>query len=522
MRSQPDSDKRNPGSAFPWRASEGPILNSFLDARTLPAGTVIQTDLAIIGGGAAGITLALALAHTPIRMLMLESGGLAFDDSTQALYSGEEAGVHYLKLDGSRLRYFGGSTNHWGGWCRPLDKSDFEKREWLPYSGWPFGREALEPYIPRAQQLVEAGEPIYDDAKRLAADAPLNLGKGGLYTTYFQFSKTRGGVLPTHFGKRYGDDLRRIPNLDLYLHANVTALELAPDAGSLDRLEVATLSGNHFTVKPRYTVLAAGGIENARILLVSNDVAPRGVGNANDLVGRFFADHCIPREVATLVTFDGNMPAYYTATQSAGGVHFRAALSPTEDFKQQSSVLGSLTTVENEVALDDLAKAAVAAAANALGVDAGSARAFSLGTGFELAPDPDRRLTLTGERDALGLQRLKLDMRVSNSDFARYRSTLRELGRQLLAARTGLLRIQHRTRDGWLSVVDWGNHHMGTTRMHDDPKHGVVNANSQVHGVPNLYIAGSSVFPTYGSSNPTMNLVALTLRLADHLKMVMT
>jgi choline dehydrogenase-like flavoprotein len=218
--------------------------------------------------------------------------------------------------------------------------------------------------------------------------------------------------------------------------------------------------------------------------------------------------------------FGGKIAPCYKTTVDAAGVHMRATFSPTEEFKRERRVLGSLTTVENHVELDALGKAAVAETASALGVDAGNARAFALGCGIELAPDPARRFTLTNERDALGMPRLQLNMTASDDDFARYRETMKELGRQLLAAKSGMIRLDQKTRSEWLSVMDWGNHHMGTTRMHDDPKQGVVDANSQVHGIPNLYVAGSSVFPTYGSSNPTMNLVALTLRLADHLKRI--
>jgi choline dehydrogenase-like flavoprotein len=200
----------------------------------------------------------------------------------------------------------------------------------------------------------------------------------------------------------------------------------------------------------------------------------------------------------------------------------RAALSPNAAFARAKGVVGSLTTVENPVKLDELGTAAVVATAEALGVDASNARAFTLGCGMELAPDPDRRLTLTDQRDPLGMPRLKLDMHVSESDFAHYRLTLAELGRQLLAARSGMLRLNYGAGEPIkMAAMDWGNHHMGTTRMSDDPKSGVVDAQGQVYGVGNLYVAGSSVFPTYGSSNPTMNLLALTLRLGDHLKKVM-
>lgn len=199
----------------------------------------------------------------------------------------------------------------------------------------------------------------------------------------------------------------------------------------------------------------------------------------------------------------------------------RAALSPTAAFLKAKNVAGSLTTVEYAIELDDTGKAAVITTAIALGVDASNAKAYSLGCGMEPAPDPDRRLRLTGEKDVLGLPRLTLEMRIADSDFTLYRQTLVELGRQLLASKAGMLRLNYRHRDEWMKGMDWGNHHLGTTRMSNDPKQGVVDADCLVHGVSNLYVAGSSVFPTYGSSNPTLNLIALTLRLGDHLKKVM-
>lgn len=499
-------------------------MSDFLDARRLPRGTRLTPDLAIVGGGPAGISLALALAGGGWNVLLLESGGLTFEARTQKLDEGSESGVSYVPLDSGRLRYLGGSTNHWGGWCRPLDRIDFEKRDWVPYSGWPFPRTEIEPYFARAQALVEAGPWIYDKGdEAVAGKGPLlRLGPGGVYTTWFQFSKTKGSPLPTHFGHRYENDLKRASHVTPLLHANLTGIRLSSDAGHVDHLDVATLSGNQMTVKPRYTVLAAGAIENARLLLASNDVASAGVGNDNDLVGRFFADHPIPRNVATLVVFDGRMaPFYPNKIVLADKAVLRAALSPRPEFLRARRVMGSLSTVENSVALDPLATAAVETTSEALGVDASGAKAYSLGCGMELIPDPERRLTLNQNRDALGMPRLNLNMTISDDDFARFRKTLAELGRQLLAAKSGMIHLSYSQRQQWLQAMDWGNHHLGTTRMHADPRQGVVDATSKVHGVANLYVAGSSVFPTYGSSNPTMNLIALTLRLADRLKKVM-
>jgi choline dehydrogenase-like flavoprotein len=446
-----------------------------------------------------------------------------FDTKTQALYAGKVAGVAYLPLDASRMRYLGGSSNHWGGWCRPLDPIDFEKRAWVAYSGWPFAIKELQPYFKRAQALVEAGTWSYDGATRAmtATAASLALGDGGVYTSWFQFSKTRDSVLPTHFGERYIDDLKRVANLKVLLHANATNLRLSANAASLDSFDAATSNGRKFSVKARTTVLALGAMENARIMLASRDVAAAGVGNGSDLVGRFFADHPIPRDTATLVSFAGDMAPYYFNAQEVNGALLRATFAPRDEFKRSSNVLGSLTTVESPVELDELGKAAVVSTALALGVDASGAKAFSIGCGLELEPDPERRLTLTAENDALGMPRLKLSNRISDTDFARYRLTMKELGRQLLAARSGMIRLNYKTRAEWVSALDWGDHHLGTTRMHVDPKQGVVDANSRVHGMSNLYVAGSGVFPTYGASNPTMNLVALTLRLADHLKVSM-
>jgi choline dehydrogenase-like flavoprotein len=493
-------------------------LSGFIDARTVPSGQVIETDIAIVGGGVVGISLALLLANTPYRVVLLESGGAEYDEKTQALYRGGVTGDSYLALDVTRLRYLGGSSNHWGGWSRPLDEADFEKRDWLPYSGWPFPKKELMRHFPRAQDLIEAGGYLYDNVSKEVPAPMLRLGEGGVGTRWFQFSKTRDDVLPTHFGERYANDLKRINKLKLFLNANVTRLGLARDGGKLERLDVATLNGKRFTVRPKIAILATGGIEVPRLMLTSTDVRPRGVGNENDMVGRFFADHPVPRDVGTLVVFDGKLAQYYVETATIHGRVMRASFAPRRECRMNQPVMGSQTTVEYKMDLDTIGKAAVAATAASLGVDAGGAVAFSLGCGLEPAPDPDRRLTLGHERDALGMPRLQLHMRISDADFAAYRKTLAELGRQLLASRTGMLRLNLKERGQWLNGIDWGNHHMGTTRMHDDPKQGVVDADCKVHSLPNLYIAGSSVFPTYGASNPTVNLLALTVRLAEHLK----
>jgi choline dehydrogenase-like flavoprotein len=495
-------------------------LGAFIDARNVPSGTVLQTDLVIIGGGPAGISMALALASTPLRVVLLESGGMTFDPKTQALYEGSKVGAPYLTLEATRLRYLGGSSNHWGGWLRPMDQIDFEERTWMPYSGWPFGKKEIDRYFVKAQSLCEGGTLLYDKAVKYASGLGpvLPLGEGGVTTRWFQFSKMRGSVLPTHFGDRYADDLKHINKLSVYLHANVTRLGLDPSGGKINQIDVATLNGRKFTVKPKAAVLATGAVEAARLMLASNDVTPAGVGNTHDLVGRYFADHPTPRDTATLVLFNGAMAPYYLGNQTVHGAIVRAGFFPSESFRRGRAVMASSITVDGKAELDDFGKATVTATAAALGVEASDPKAFTLGGGMEVTPDPDRRFTLDEERDALGMPKLKLHMKLADADFARFRLTLKELGRQLLASRAGMLKLNQRSRDEWYQSLDWGNHHMGTTRMHADPRQGVVDADLKVHGLDNLFVAGSSVFPTYGAANPTINLLALALRLADHLK----
>lgn len=495
-------------------------MSAFIDARTVPEGTVLQPDIAIIGGGPAGISIALALAATPYRVVLLESGAMDFEPQTQALYEGAESGVQYLGLTASRMRFLGGGTNIWGGWSRPMDDIEFEERSWMPHSGWPFGRSEIAPYYPRAQVLCEAGPWHYEKAESWSPELGpmISLGEGGVATRWFQFSKMRGSVLPTQFGKRYAEDLKRVRNLSLYLHANVTRLALARDGKKLDRLDVATLSGRHFTVKPKLTILATGAIEVARLMLASNDVMPAGVGNANDLVGRYFADHPIPRDIGTLVLFDGKLAPYYLNTKTIQGAQMRAGLFPSEKYRRAHGALDSSITIESPTKLDELGKAGVAATAASLGVESGNAVAFTLGGGCEVTPDPDRRVTLGPQRDALGIPRIKLNVRLADSDLAHFRDTLKELGRQLLVSRVGMLRLNRKERSEWLAGIDWGNHHMGTARAHADPKKGVVDANLKVHDVANLFVAGSAVYPTYGAVNPTLSIVAMALRLADHVK----
>jgi choline dehydrogenase-like flavoprotein len=508
----------------------------FTDARTLADQTSLQADLAIIGGGVAGITLAHTLAGSGISVCVVEAGGLAPAPEVQSLYEGENTGIDYSP-SATRLRLFGGSSNHWGGYCRPLDAIDFEQRDWVPFSGWPFAIDELAPYYEPASEIVEVAPGRFDDRdywQRVTGEKLPESATGRLRLQFVQFST------PTRFGSRYGDELKTAANIRVLLNANVTRISAADGAQAVKRLTIRTLNGLTHSVKARYYVLAAGGLENARILLLSNNVVQAGLGNQNDLVGRFFMEHPHMGGFAELVVADlQRLPKILRERVTAEGRSAKAAFNPTQTFLREHRLLNAtfMMGVAGKYAADQLPDAANAndtarrdmlmAARRFLTANDDAAKPgrpddigvwLGIGGSCEQAPNPDSRVSLSTQHDALGLAKIKLNWRLTEQDRLSFYTHLHSLALEFGALGLGRLRERVADRRDWPQPVGGGSHHMGTTRMSDNPLRGVVNRNCKVHAVDNLYVAGSSVFPTAGVSNPTLTLVALTLRLADHLK----
>ena len=257
------------------------------DARTLPERSVLRADICIVGAGAAGITLARHHIGRRTSVLLIESGDFDPNEDTQALYGGTVSqGLFDLEL--SRLRYFGGSTNHWGGVCRPLDADDFQVRDWVPHSGWPITLADLQPYYARACEIVELSSKQWDNKSwqdKLA----------GFFRLPFMGERIAGAVFqlspPTHFGEVYRDALAGASNVRTLLNANVVDIATDPNAARVTGLQLACLNGPRFKVEARVYVLAAGAVENPRLLLNANNVQAPGLGNGRDLVGRFYMNH---------------------------------------------------------------------------------------------------------------------------------------------------------------------------------------------------------------------------------------
>jgi choline dehydrogenase-like flavoprotein len=516
-----------------------------IDARTLPADHHIDADLCIIGAGPAGIAIARELAGTRVRVCLLESGGLTPDTETQALYRGRLVGNPYFRLDDCRVRRFGGGTNRWGGWVRPMSAIDFEERPWVPNSGWPIPFADIDRFTDRTFALLHLPAPAdaMRDATSRGGRRILPLAPDRIETGLLQFSPIRD------FGAAYRDALFAADNVRTVLNANVTGMERTAGGGAIDRLSVHTLAGNAFTVRARVVVLATGAIENARLLLVA------GIGNDHDLVGRYFAEHPHVR-YGVLAANPGVDCAFYDERQRRGRepmawfvtppavVRERRLLAFSASLKQvrpapvawvrsaQSPAFASaVALVESLVRGRGPARwsrrlpRALSGAGDILrGIGARTSfaerrgRLFEVNVRAEQVPNRDSRVTLNGMRDRLGMPMADLDWRITDQDRASIRAHVALLADACAAAGVGRLFAPQGEEAPSGDAIGGGWHQMGTTRMARDPKAGVVDAQCRVHGVANLFIAGSSVFPSYGFANPTFTLLALALRLADHLR----
>jgi choline dehydrogenase-like flavoprotein len=537
----------------------------FCDARRVDDASVLRSTVCIIGGGAAGLAMALEFERRGIDTIVLESGGFGPDEQTMDLYRGENAGLPYEFGDDYRSRFLGGCSNCWGGWSRPMDPEDFQPRDWVPHSGWPFGAEELQPYYERTHRVLQMGPVNYDLGHWVSAigrrDVRLMPLPGGrVLDSMSQFSP------PVRFGKHYRRELKAARHLRIFLHANVVDIEADADGRAVRRVHVRTFSGVRMSVEARQFVLACGGIENARLLLASNKQHTAGLGNANDLVGRYFMDH--PRLVLGKLTlreawrrnklYDA-MFHYLNRQVKAFGTHIAAQLTLSHEMQRRERLLNSriwfksIFPGEGTAAADAIVRMkfrlhgkvdphhtflgdlATIAGEPLNAVNFVAARQLQpVGLLKEMQfqmihqarfqmicepmPDADSRVTLAETRDQLGMPRARVHWRLGDLVKHTFDRTLAIVADEITAAGIADVELDPPLSGGdWPATMEGTWHHMGTTRMHDSPTQGVVDRNGLVHGMSNLYVAGSSVFPTAGANFPTITLVALALRLADHI-----
>lgn len=521
------------------------------DFNNFEDGASISSDFCFIGAGAAGIALAREFIGTPYTVTLLESGGLDHEPESNRLYESEIVGLPHLGIHTGRERVFGGTTTVWGGQALRFDKFDFQTRCWVPFSGWPIAREELDSYYDRADRLLNLGENLnYHDVCLDFGISPPSFDPQKLCMQFSQWSPK------PNFGTAYRQDLKRAHNISVLLHANVTAIATNISGSAVEQVEFSTLAGKRGVARARFFALCCGGIENARILLASDRARSRGLGNDHDVVGRYFQEHvtaCLgalevynrPRlqnlfesffirglKYAPLITLahqaqiekkvlsvDGTVsfwPSSDSCIQSAKTL-YRALIGRTYP-DNLKSLLRNISAAPGEFIELLYRRSIKKRAATA------KQGWITLNAHAEMAPNPESRVTLSEARDQLGMRRVKLDWRLSEAE----RRSLLEFANIACGEfdRLGLGTFDRTHRKlledptTWVRQAHDNFHHMGTTRMHNDPKLGVVDSNCCVHGVANLYVGSSSVFPTCATANPTLTILALCLRIADRLKQV--
>ncbi|MCO6413729.1 MAG: GMC family oxidoreductase [Thiogranum sp.] len=522
----------------------------FIGAADLQEQRTIDTDICIIGCGAAGIAIARSFLGTKTRVAIIEGGGFEYDAESQDIYKGSNSGLPYPPLDVTRLRYFGGSTNHWEGQVRPFSAADFETHEWLPNSGWPIKLPDIEPYYEQAFNICMFGSGTYqwerDYWLRQLGIAHFLPDERIFELEFFQCMRR---VQPSwqSFGTYVRDALDKSENISVYLDLNVIELNTSEQGDAVSSVSLVSKSGKHLALRARTFVLATGGIENARLLLVSNTTVKEGIGNRNGLVGRFFCDHPVGHAGRLVTTERTPIDKAFAWHTTASGSCYTAQLSPSFAFRKKHRLANCCVRLLPAPLPHSAGSAAAKHIVEALrrgewpdnllseigtvitDLDALVERQyhklrhtrpeyFTVWTRVEPVPNYDSRVALTDERDRFGKPRVALNWKVTDLTQHTMNRLANTFATEVGRLRIGRVQIDPGLENDWENHFHVGNHHMCTTRMAEDERNGVVDADCKVFSMDNLYIAGSSVFSTAGSGTPTLTLVALALRLADHLK----
>lgn len=544
-----------------------------LSAENLPEGTSSQFDIVIVGAGAVGVAIARRLADRSIgRIALVEAGGARFDAKGQREYFAvsEVTDQRHPPGDLYRRRMLGGTTSIWGGRCIPLGPEDFAPTE--KRGGWPIAYDEVAGYYKDALAFLQAGVADFAAATALAGiPAPACTDPSQLDLDAIErFSE------PTDVWKRWGAALARDPKVTVLHDAACTSIITTPDGGRATGLRLRTPSLQSREVHATRIILACGGLETPRLLLASNQTRNCGLGNEHDLVGRCYMTHLAGdfghlrfADAATVRAFDyGKTPDGIYARrlirlkssmhdgQAIGNIAFRPTISPIDDASHRDAVLSAVFVAKRLIipeygrrlvghgqATDHREPWGAHLSNIACGLPALAAfgskwlrrrilatrklpsvflrradATYPLEFNAEQSPDPDSRVLLSPERDPFGVPRLAIRWRASDADIDSVARAFDALADAVGRSGLGSLALDAEPgRTVRNAVIALAGHHIGTVRMGDDPRTGVVDRNAEVWGTRGLYACGAAVFPTSGFANPTLTAVALALRLADHL-----
>jgi choline dehydrogenase-like flavoprotein len=531
-------------------AGERPVCLRFsadmlIDANELPENSRIDCDICVAGSGPAGITIAAELAGGPMQVCLLESGSLSNPGDVTASSVAEQIGV-WVDLAKFEHHSFGGASNRWGGlrgqWFRskPMDPIDFKPRSWVANSGWPIAYAELLPYFERAGRILGASSAGDFRPDVHQAHLAAEFHNDALQTAIFQMTR------PIRFGKQYNSSLTGARNVRVLLHARVIEIEEDPDSSVISYFHIATPGGRAHRISAKHFVLSCGGLENPRLLLASKRKMATGIGNQRDLVGRYYMQHPKGLHGIAVLNRESVRAPLYTRGYLANDVRICGGICFSEEFQEREQVLNHCVMFRPVLSLSeshasevyravrrtwhrsqghpgggrelmDLARS-VASVLKQASNNPGLRTIFSVLNHMEQIPKPESRLDLSEQKDRFGVHQLRVDWRIDpleKASLVRLHTLLRD---RLARAGTGKLVSKLDPLAADWPVSHDSAHHIGTTRMHESREHGVTDPHCRVHGVENLYVGGSSVLPTSGYANPTLTVIALAIRLAEHLK----
>ena len=540
------------------------------DARKLSDRQTFTCDVCIVGAGAAGISVAMELAQTDKRIILLEAGGMNRSGKSQTLYRGHLSDPNrHLPLESDRYRQLGGTTAVWGGRCIPFDPIDFQKRPYVPHSGWPLTRPELDPFYQRAHDYCECGKFYYN------SDVALPQAPPEMITGFIDGDVISSGIErwspPTHFGKRYRKALKHFSNLHVYLNAICTRIDLTSDGLTAHKLKVRTFGRNTIYILPKIVVLCGGGLEVTRLLLASNGVFNNGIGSHSGWLGKGYMCHI--NGIIARAKFTKEIKVIFGYEIDPEGVYCRRRLLLSEKAQRNNELLNIHFLLDRpliENPSHNSGTLSFAYLVKKLGqphfsnkpskgkyslywkhlrnILNGSPELFtvlpkwfrdrfvqgrripSLLVGnrsntyhlyyhTEQIPDKNSHIRLAADRDALGVPRLIVDYQITDKDVDSIYRAHQLVDQAFRGNSVGhLIYLSDDPKESIREHQATLGHHIGTTRMSANPSNGVVDENCKMHHVSNLYIASSSVFPTSSQANPTLTIVAMAIRLADFLK----
>lgn len=476
----------------------------FVDVSALESGALLRTRVCVVGSGPAGMTAAVTLANKGFDVILVEAGGRYRTAESQAQFAGEVIGDRYYDLSAARLRMFGGTSNHWGGYCIPLDYHDFEPHPKFPETGWPIRRNELDLYLEGACEVLEIPNSFEEE-----------LVTPSLRRTRFQFSP------PVIFSHKYDEFCRDSDRLRVCL--NSALVDLAFEDGAIKSALVKAADGREFSVEAECFLLCAGAIENSRLLLWINQRNGGRLVQDSRTLGRYWMEH--PHANVGEFLIEAGPEFFYDGPPFTR----MASFALTKQAQYDLSVLNADLLIEETAysetkgLIADLLCYAPALGERLMGLlDKNLVCGARVRSHWEQEPRFENHVALDSTKsDDLGMPRVKLHWQKTEADRRTIVVTANEFAKQLAKSDLGRVRlVDWVIDDGPIAPQQFmgGWHHMGGTRMSDSPEQGIVDPNLRVHGTRNLYVGGSSVFPSGGYANSTLTIVQLSLRLSDEIE----